>query len=322
MEVFLTILSLVLIVFIIFFVWYYFLGETGELKQSKQEFELFGLKDNFVPQGITYLKKQKKFLISGYVSKKHEASRIYVVDKETYAFEKFVTLKFATGKLYNGHAGGIASFGDSCWVSSEGRAYRFLLDDLLKAKSGDSIRIIDSLNTRNNADFCFVHDDHLWVGEFYKLGKFPTDINHHILHDDGTSSHAVAFGFKLSPCVTCGVESDVPDKALSLPDIAQGVVVSGDRIFVSCSYAISNSAVYEYKNVFFKKSKKLIIVDEQKVQLFELDSSALVGEHVLPEMSEEIELVDDRIFIVFESASNKYKFITRTRLNHVFSIKK
>ena len=321
MKTFLIVGFVILFVLTVLFVWYYFFGETGEIKKAKKEFEIFGLKEGFVPQGITYLKQFKKFLISGYVSKKNEASRIYVVNAETYEFEKYVTLKFLTGRLYDGHAGGITNYGDSCWVSSEGRAYRFVTHDVINAKNGDSVRVIDSFQTYNNADFCFVFDGYLWIGEFYRLTKFKTDIAHHTINDDGEQSHALAFGFKLSKCVTCGTEGEIPERALTLPDSTQGVAVSNQTIFVSTSYGITPSKVYEYENVLLKKSQKSLIVNEKNVSLWELSSKNLRKTRILPEMAEEVEFVDGKLFVLFESASNKYKLVTRTRINHVFSIK-
>ena len=321
MKVFFIVAFCILFVATILFVWYYFLADKNDLKKAKKEFEIFGLKDGFVPQGITFLKKQKKFLLSGYVSKKNSPSRIYVVDSETYKLEKYVTLSFVGGKFYVGHAGGITNFAESVFVSSEGHVFRFLVSDLLDAKNGESVRILENFKTFNNADFCFVNDGFLWVGEFYKLGKRKTDVTHHILLETGESCHALAFAFPLSKCVTCGVEEKLPQKALALPDLAQGVAVSGDKIFVSCSHAVSKSNVFVYDNVLTKKSQKYVAINEKKIDLFEINSKNLQKTYVLPEMSEDVVFEDGRLFVVFKSAAKKYKFVARTSLGFVFSIK-
>ena len=39
-----------------------------------------------------------------------------------------------------------------------------------------------------------------------------------------------------------------------------------------------------------------------------------------PAMSEGIDIVDNKVYILYESACNKYKFFNRTRINHVNSI--
>lgn len=323
MKLYLMPAIIVLIFIISLFVWYYFFGEIGELKKAKKEFEIFGLNEGFVPQGIAYIKKHNKFLISGYMSKKNEPSRLYVVDEKTHALDKFVTLRFSSGKSYFGHAGGIANNANNCWVSSEGKVYRFLVSDLIDAKQGQAIEIKDFFETENKADFCFLQDDFLWVGEFYKLGASKTDLTHHITCDGKKLSHALAFAYKLSNsenCV-CGINSFQPQMALTLPDLAQGVVCANGKIFVSCSFGISKSTLLEYENVFLKKPQNYYCFGRKKVPIWTLSEKYLRKTHVYPEMLEQVAFVNGRLFMVFESGAKKYRLFTRTSINHVFSRK-
>ena len=321
MRVFLLVTSIVLFILIVLFVWYYFFGDIGELKKAKKEFEIFGLKDGLVPQGLAYSPSVKKFFVSGYMCKKGLPSRIYVVDQQTYTLDKFVEIKLKSGKMYDGHAGGVAVFGNACWVCGEKKVFKLNLNDLLYAKNGEAVLVSGEFDVDCNADFCFVFDEHLWVGEFYKLGKFETDLTHHILLDDNTQSHALAFAYKISESSKLGVESVEPVKALAIPDLVQGITFVNGRFYVSCSYGLASSKIYEYENVLLKKTQNNIIIKQKNIKLWSFEKKYLKKTHVLPEMSEGIENVNGKVFVLFESGSKKYKMVTRTRINYIFSLK-
>lgn len=296
---------------------YYFAAGVGELKFAKKEWEIEGLREGFVPQGIAYAKKFGKFLISGYMAN-GSVSRVYVVGEEQKITEKFVCLKTKDGAQFCGHAGGVAVFNDFGYISSEGKVYRFLISDLINAKNDDEIQFDYEFKTENGADFCTVDGGILWVGEFYKMGKFKTDTTHHILIDGGGQQCAVVFGFRLSEN---GVPSSVPQKALSVPDVVQGMAFYSGRIFLSASYALNRSRIFEYENVFYKTTSKYIIFKNKKVPLYTLENKFLRKTKIIPPMSEEIVCEGGRIYVLFESAAKKYKFFMRTRIKHVFSIK-
>ena len=320
MKEFLIASFVVLFVIAILFVWFYFCAGVGDLKHAKKEFEIFGLKEGFVPQGLAFATKENKFLISGHMSKKNEPSRIYIVDEKTYQLEKFVTLFFG-GKFFTGKASGISVFADSVFVSSEGRVFRVLLSDLIDAKNGESVRVLDSFETGNNADFCTVDGRFLWVGEHYKLGKTKTDTTHHITLESGEQSHAVAFAFPLSICSTCGVESKIPQKAIAIPDMVQGMCFADGKIYLSTSGSGFKSNVCVYDNVLVQKPHKKMVLDDKTVDLWEMCGKDLKKNYVLPEMSREIVWGQGKLFVLFNSASKKHKRFARVSLNHVFSIK-
>ena len=69
-----------------------------------------GLSDGFVCQCITVHGNEYKIIISGYM-KDHSASRLYVTDADNDPY--YVTLSYASGKEFTGHAGGVAISGVS-----------------------------------------------------------------------------------------------------------------------------------------------------------------------------------------------------------------
>lgn len=315
----LIVLGLILLVIILFFIWYYFCGFVGEIKKAKPEFEIFGLDDGFVPQGICYNKEYGKFLLSGYNSIEGCASKIYVVDEKTKTLEKSITLVLKNGKPYMGHGGGIACYKKYGFISSEGEAFVFTIADIFTAKL-DQIHVNFSFKTQNNADFCFVYNELLYVGEFYKLGKFKTDVSHHIKLEDGTIHHSLVLGYDLCEIMKMQ-ETLEPVKAISVGDEVQGIAVHENKIFMSSSYGLLPSKLYEHKNVLSEKTQKYIILKEKKVPLYELSAKTLRKTTSYPEMMEEIEVANGKLFMVFESGAKKYRLFTRTTINKVFSKK-
>lgn len=310
--------SLTLCIALILILVFYFGEGRFDLKNARKEFEIFGLSDGFVPQGIYYSKNLSCFLISGYMKNKSLPSRVYVVDEKTGRLIKFVSFTFLRKKIC-GHFGGIAGFGENIWISSDGEVFRVSVEKIKNAKDAEKIEILDKFSSKNRADYIFVDSGMLWVGEYYKLGKFKTKLSHHILFS-GEQFHAMCFGFKISPQKKFGIESNVPEKALAVPDLVQGVSVTRNEIFLSCSYALKKSNVLVFENVLRQSESFVTIIDEQKIPVFVLTKKHFKRVYVFPSMSEEIEIVDGRLFILFENASKKYKFFTRRKIKNIYSI--
>ncbi len=308
-----------LILLIVFFCWYYFFTPVYELKTAKSEWKIFGLDGGFVPQGISYSKDYDMFIVSGYFEK-NQPSRIYLIDAKSQNLLKEIKLKLPSGVFYSGHAGGVCSYGKDGFVVSNGRAYHFRLSDLFTNPCGE-VNIDYTFETNNNADFCFVYEGLLFVGEFYRLGKFNTEITHHISLNEKEINHAVVLGYKLSDLSVIG-SRPVPVKALSVPDMVQGIAINGGRIFVSCSYGLMPSKLFEYENVFNQKTQKYMIINEKQVPIYALSSKNLQRTYTYPEMLEEIEYVSGKLYLLFKSGSKKYRKFVRNAVNQVFSQKK
>ena len=112
----------VLLALLVILLIYYFCEGKGDLKKARKEFDIFGLKDGFVPQGLCYSKWLNCFLVSGYMKNKKLASRIYVVDKPSGQCLKYILLS-ENKEQKIGHFGGITCFGDNIWIVSDARRY-------------------------------------------------------------------------------------------------------------------------------------------------------------------------------------------------------
>lgn len=310
-------LSCIFAVLSIFMIFWYFGESYGDFySKATKEFEIAGLDEGFTPQGITYDETSKTFLTCGYM-KNGSASRIYVVNAKNNATLKYFTLKNGEND-YVGHSGGIATNGTNVWIVGDGTVLRFSFSEIENVKNGGSIDIIDSFDARNGADFATVEGEFLWIGEFQRDGKYDTDQSHFIETSSGETNKAVSFCFKINNEKDYGIDNTLPVKALSTPSLVQGMVVKENKVMISTSYSLPNSHFYTYENVF-GNTDKTFNFNGTDIPLYFLENSNLTNTLEAPCMSEEIVIVNDKVFVTFESACQKYGFVTRESLRNVYS---
>lgn len=304
----------------IFMIFWYF-GESYQefYAKASKAFEIPGLSEGFVPQGLCYNEKINKFLTSGYMQN-GSASRIYVVNAQNGKTEKYFTLKIEDTD-YVGHAGGIASKGDNVWVSGDGLVVRFKSEEIEAIENGGIIFVGDFFNPQNGADFIAIEDNNLWVGEFHKPGKYDTDSSHVITTSNGKTNSAISFCYEIAPSKEFGIDSTIPTKALSTPSLVQGMIVSDNKIILSTSYSLPKSHIYTYENITTLSTDSKFIFGTAEIPLYILSDDSLVKDLEAPCMSEEIALVGEKVFVLFESACKKYSFVTRESLRHVYTYK-
>ena len=283
-----------------------------------KDFKIPGLETKFVPQGIDYDQTSNKFLVSGYMSN-GSASRFYIINNETKQTEKYFTLT-NKGEDYKGHASGVAISGDYAWVASEGYIYRFNFSKALNLNNGDKLNIIDSFETGNGADFILTYNNKLIVGEFHNGKKFVANENHKIETNSGTN-YALAYVYNINHDISCGISSTTPTAGISLPNKAQGMNFTKEgKIIISTSYSIPDSKLLIYENILTSEPTKNITINESSVPVYVLDSENKVSTLTAPAMSEELVLVNDKVYLLFESNCAKYRFFNRTRLSHVYAL--
>lgn len=292
---------------------YYFGASHKEFYSlnAKEEFGIPGLDTKFVPQGIEFDKTSNMFLVCGYMSD-GTPSRIYVVDKLTQKTLKYVTLR-VDGEDYTGHAGGIATDGKNLWLSGDKEVLTLNLSGVLDAETESPIEVDSRFITGNGCDWVTYYDQKLMVGEFYEKGDYETPEAHRT-----KTSNALAYVYEVDETRNTKIK-DAPDFCISLPDNAQGLTICEDKIVVSASWAIPKSRIFVYDNVLAEAPTSTITLNKA-LPLYELGESSLQKSILAPSMSEELVAVDGRIYIMFESACNKWKMINRTRIKNVISI--
>lgn len=295
--------------------------------KAKKEFDIPGLDENFVPQGLSLVDgTDDDFLICGYMSD-GKPSRVYYISGENHENVKYVTLKLSdSGDDYVGHAGGITCEGNSIWVCGDGYIYRLLFSDINGADDGERIYMKAYMSIGNGADFVCANNGTLWVGEFYKKDKYETATGHHLKTRSGETNRAVAYGFTIDQGRGIGLEyhtsnSIVPKRALSLPDLTQGMSFTSDgKILLSTSWSIGDSTLKYYNNVFSEDAHSTVKYGGYTINLWYLDNEALISDTKIPSMSEEIVIKNDIAYILFESGCKKYSFVNRKSLKNVYSM--
>lgn len=297
---------------------YYFTASYPDFDAvAVKDFKIPGLETKFVPQGIDYDQNTGKFLVSGYMSD-DSASRFYIIDKETKKVEKYFTLTL-DGKAYKGHASGVAINGEYAYVASEGKVYRFNFTDAL-ALTGTKLRILDYFETDNGADFILIYKSKLIVGEFHNGKKYVAPKDHEVKTETGTN-HALALIYNLVPESPHGIESTTPNFALSLPNKAQGMSFTKEnKIIISTSYSISDSKLLIYENVLETETTSTITLNETTIPVYVLSKANKVKTITAPAMSEELVLVDNKVYLLFESNCAKHRYYNRTRLKNVYAL--
>lgn len=286
---------------------------------ARKEFPLPGKSDGFVQQGIT--ETDGVFLSCGYMVD-GSASRIYITRRAEDDRTSFVRLLGNDGEPYLGHAGGLSAYAERYVYVCDSEQRRILVydaSDVLGAENGAEIAPVGDFGVHTNASFCYVADDTLYVGEFYREANYPTDEAHHMTTPAGDEHHSLVVCYALSASGELGLaDGSTPVRAYSVTDLAQGMCVTDDgRIIVSTSYAIANSHNYIYDES--AAASATVKVGETTVPLIYLDSDALVRDVVLPPMCEELVYVDGRVYSIGESASDKYIFGKLLRARFVWS---
>ncbi len=254
-----------------------------------------GLNDGFIPQAVTVSEVNQTIFTTGYMKDKSN-SRIYRVNLEDGNVD-YITLT-KNSKLYNGHNGGLASSGSYVFIANNSTVYTLSMKDCLEK---DSIDIGEGIKVNNAASFCFCDDLYLYVGEFHNGAAYKT--NHEIQTKDGTY-YAICSMYSISDFISGKSENDIKPLAIySIRNKVQGFAMldNGD-IVLSTSYGLSDSEYYVYKG-------DEVILDENEYlecPLYKLDNYSYMMKG--PAMSEGLDIYDDRVLSLTESASNQYIF--------------
>lgn len=282
-------------------------------RASERGFIIPDLGRGFVAQGIAYDEQSGRFLVNGY-QKDNIASPIYIIAPEARRQDKTVRMALADGSDYTGHAGGIAIYGDHVYVADGGehRLLVFSRRSIYDAADGESMAAIGIFDTAvSDTDyigpaFVTVDGDRLVTGEFYRNPNYQTPESHKFTTLAGDYQQALAVEYALDPQAPYGI-NPVPVKAYTLPDLAQGMCFDGGRIYVSSSWGTAQSHIYQYDESLLQLQGNILLLGTE-LPLYALDRAALRRDGVIAPMSEEIAIVDGKLYTMCESASNKYIF--------------
>ena len=310
------ILGVVFALFIFLMVWFFGASYPAFDKLAEDTFTIQGLKEGISPQGLCALPEgaEYDFAMSGYMVG-GEPSRVYLINSEKDEAKYFTLTR--GGKEVTSHFGGVTATQNYLLIADEKSVVRVPLDKALEAENGSEIEIYDELKTDINAAFCYYQAEAglLFVGEFYRSKNFHTDESHH-LTKDGETNYAFVYVYKADEEKAGGVENEKPVSILSVRGLVQGIAVTADKIYLSCSYGLPDSTLYTYSNPLGGEASSM----SGDIPVYRLDKSNLLSTLTMPCMSEELCVKDGKLYILFESLCNKYKYFVRTLMWNVVAV--
>ena len=205
-------------------------------------------------------------------------------------------------------------------------------------------------------DANYTTNDRLYVGEFYRKGNYETAETHHVTTKNGIAQRAFVYEYQTSTSsdnkygLTTISDTSVPTESrvpkirciYSIPDKIQGFArtASGDLV-LSQSYGLPNSHLYYYKwnevytstiankALFNTLGKKInfeydgvfknsgVKYTDSSLYVYFIDESKLIRDYSISSMSEGLCASGDRIYVLFESGSYKYRPFVRRRIENV-----
>lgn len=298
----------------------------SELPEKKEEFSEFfdmakpvffapGLFEGIIPQGLCYSPENELIIISGYYPKGEHPSRLAIIDNTTGELIKSVGLINTNGESYFGHAGGLACSENTVFITSGGNAYYISLSTLKNKEDNSDIRFEGSFKLLTAGSFANIENDVLWTGDFVEDKKSEKEKAKHITAlSNGETLYAWCEGYKLIKGMPDeGRKNEgggfTPDCILSIPLQVQGMTWLMDGRFVfSTSYGRKkNSKIMVYEDVFLTEPYETKNIDGFSVPLFCFSVNTLLKEYNAIPMSEGIDKVGDKCFVVFESGADKYR---------------
>ena len=306
---------------------------------ATEEFYIPDLMDGYVPQGFDYIEEEKVFLACGYMNDEDEASRIYVIDKDGDEYYYTELRETDMSLNYTGHTGGIAHYGEYVYITGSTGIDVFSLSDILdeNIKFTPKLATIDTSSKYGvNPAYCFIYDNELFVGNYHKDGDYDTPVNQHV-----GDNRAVMITFDLgsvynnknnnyyiapNPFAVYSMPSRVQGACVAQYEVVEnGAAVKKTSLILSTSWGMEDSVLYVHDlskihATTLQNSKSAEMVGVSGLPVYTLGATTLVESIVAPPMSEEIVYLDGKIWIMNESASNKYIFGKFTTGNYLFSL--
>lgn len=275
-------------------------------------FEIPGLDDDFVPQGLCFVEALNSFAVSGYSSAGGEGdealSRIYLINNDTKAVKKLLLL-CPDGTGFDYHAGGIACNGSDVWVASGGcekkggYAYHITADVLAQAQDGAKVQFDGRFQTEAKASYMYCDGEMLWIGEFYNKDN-PVNPN----HSYGKNS-AICCGYELPVDVDYTAEEQIaPDALLSIPDQVQGMSFAdnGEVVFSTSYGRRNNSVMHIYSDYKSWKTDTAEVFGTKDIPLYIADSDSRITKITMPTLMEAFDYYNGKLYLIFESGAQKY----------------
>lgn len=276
--------------------------------KSEVAYSMPGVNDGLVQQGFDYVEEDKVFLIAGYMAD-DSSSRVYVMRED--GSTTFTQLKKANGEDYTGHTGGIERNGDYVYITGGSGVDVFSYADILAGK--ESTKKLGAVKTYTDPAHCYIYNGYLLTGSFFIEEDYETPAHERMETPSGDQNTSIITVFKLDENSEFGVDP-TPKAVISTRRCVQGMCITDDgKIVLSTSYGLSPSQLFVYDTTNLPMIENYTFTDGDKftfegLPLYYLDSASQVEVIQAPPMAEEMVYLNGKIYILNESACNKYIF--------------
>ena len=316
---------------------YFRLPVQSYYNASDALFKIPDIDNGYVPQGMHYEwvvdENTAYYVLSGYMSN-DKPSPLYLLDM--YGQLKTgvtLTVEDENGEFvdYYGHCGGVAVYKNWVYVTGDCKLIVYDFKELCNAESGAKLKPLGSISLKKSdtdyvkTSFVTVYENKLITGEFYRENGNNTLESHAVKTKAGEVNHALAVEYSLNQSSykkNFGLASS-PSKVYSLPDKVQGIALTDDEMYLSTSYHLAFSNIFQYQRNDIVKGDNEVTVFGEKFSVYELNSQNVTKTYKIAPMSEEIAIVNSKLVVNCESACNKYivgkftgsKFVYATKLH-------
>ncbi|MBQ4140764.1 MAG: hypothetical protein IJD70_05460 [Clostridia bacterium] len=290
---------------------------TDFIRKADKSYLVPALAGKMIPQGMDIWEERGWLLISGYFPSTDisDCSILVAVDMNTGAYVGEYYLTNMDGTPHSSHAGGVAVTDKNVYIANGSKLYRVPLTELLKAGQCGKITIADEISVPVRASFCNYSGGYLWVGDFQYSTSHTTDEYRHMTNREGKKYYAWTVGYELDESTENGLKAEAmvkdsfatPDVIFSMTERIQGFAATENTVALSQSYGRTNkSTIFLYENPIGDKAHKTTELNGKSVPVYFLDSKVPSVSVTAPPMSEGLAVADGDLYILFESAADKY----------------
>ena len=269
-----------------------------------------GLKEGGIPQAICYSSKYNILLISEY-HKGGAPSIIHLLNIDKKTLIKTIILNYNNTPL-TAHVGGIATNNETLWITDNYTLYEFSLDEIINANDMSKINALTKIELDIKADFINYNNDILWIGEYYYYPIYRLD---ETKNKDRLNNKALLIGYD---------NNLEPKHAYYIPDKAQGITWdNNNNLIISSSFwsfESSNIKIYTNPIEINNISNEYIKINNKKINVSNINDTTLLKNYTIPPMAEGITTINNELYIIFESASNLYKYYTPYQTDKIYKI--
>lgn len=271
-------------------------------EEAYKGFEIPGIGNGFVPQDMFFLDDEKTWLFSGYDIDRKE-SPIYKVKADGTVIRNTVTLP--DGSIYKGHGAAITASSAYAFLTVDDGYVVLERSKLADAVNGRVVHAFAHVPVPLEPAFMNVHEDMLYVGEFYERIFYDTPKDHRVKTFDGEENPALICAYESDPNAPYGFSQRVAS-VYSIPKYIQGMCITDDgKMVLSQAWGLGDAhvLVHDMEKI---PQEGTISIDGQEAPLFVLDGRSLVKTLVVPPMAEGIDYHDGRVYMPNEAASNLF----------------